>query len=322
MIRPRGSLLEDDGPFKGEGHVRREHGVEHPKGHGEEVVRAPVEDGRFGVGHLEPEEAAHHADGPGLDEVHLGEDGRAAVLHGPVDEDGELSPPRRVERFLQGDASSRPAHQTLSAVVAAHRGGSPSREGELVVDFRRHSLPVPCRDELLLIGHARILRRRPQRTLFHPSHRPRRLVVVPRIPPASAVPVVPERVVHHVVVILLLRGAVHHEQIHPVIGGVVPVGAGHAEASGVLQRSRGSAKVRDVPIREEHELVEPEEHGRRRLVDARDDGLARALGEAFEDAHERDRRGGIETGGGLIEQHNGRIREELRTDVDALLLAS
>mmetsp|Transcript_33936 Transcript_33936/g.101259 ORF Transcript_33936/g.101259 Transcript_33936/m.101259 type:complete len:294 (-) Transcript_33936:720-1601(-) len=293
MIRPRGSLLEDDGTFKGEGQERRVHGVEHPKGHGEEVVRAPVEDGRFGVGHLEPDEAAHHAHGPGLDEVQLGEDGRAAVLHGSVDEDNELGPPRRVEGFLQGDASSRPAHQTLSAIVADHHGGSPSREGELVVDFQRHGFPIPRRDELLLIRHAQILRRRPQRTLFHPSYRPRRLVVIPRIPPASAVPVVPERVVHHVVVILLLRGAVHHEQIHPVIGGVVPVGAGHAEAPGVLQRSRGSSEVHNVPISEEHELVEPEEHGRRRLVDARDDGLARALGEAFKDAHERDCRGGI-----------------------------
>ena len=98
----------------------------------------------------------------------------------------------------------------------------------------------------------------------------RRFVVVP--PPvlllrrgAAAVVVV--------IVVVVLDCAIHHEQIHVVIRGIVPPGTLQSHVPDIFQTAVRRAKVHDLPVREQHERVERKEHRRTRLVYARDDRL-------------------------------------------------
>lgn len=106
------------------------------------------------------------------------------------------------------------------------------------------------------------------------------------------------------------------------IGRVVVRGDGEANVVEEVDHLVDVAEVRRLAVAQQQQLVEHVEDLRGGLMNRDDQRLALLLGVPLEAGHEHVGRVGVQARGGLVEQHEGWVGEQLARDVGPLLLAA
>lgn len=112
-------------------------------------------------------------------------------------------------------------------------------------------------------------------------------------------------------------------EVEEELGGVHGDAGGEAEGGEVAHAAAGAAVVDGVALGDEQQLVEHVEHPAGGLVDGGDHRPSgRRPGEAAEHDEELRRRRGVEARGGLVEEQQRRVDEDLVPDARPLPLAA
>jgi len=109
---------------------------------------------------------------------------------------------------------------------------------------------------------------------------------------------------------------------HEVIGGVGEVGAIVANALEVVNGEVGFVKVDDLTTSEEQEAIENLETVGVGLMDSGEDSSLILFGQVEEDLHDVGGGEGVQTGGGLVKEDQGGVRDQLHTDGGSLTFST
>ncbi len=116
--------------------------------------------------------------------------------------------------------------------------------------------------------------------------------------------------------------AVRGDDVQQVVGGVDALGTGHAQRLEEEQGLLAAALVDDLSLLHEDEVVEELEELLLRLVDGADDRAVALGGQLLEAGAHGERGGAVEAGGGLVEEDQLGLGQQLHGDAQALALSA
>ena len=122
--------------------------------------------------------------------------------------------------------------------------------------------------------------------------------------------------------VFLLLGVVDGQQLHEVVGGVGELGHGSVDLLEVLDALLGVTLVHYMSVCHQNQLVEVEEGLGGWRVDRAHDSFTLGTSQPLEEHTDAQGLEGVKAGGGLVQQHNGGVGNELYTDGASLALAT